>query len=267
MEVVMDRNDPLYSEGLVKLRTLKAVFNNLENAPLAVQEVSPAPKEASRETSLIEKCRDRALAEYQEHQKRAEAFHILSDRYRAIGMNDLADTYKDQARLESATTRGFQSVLKAYEKKLPDTPVQEKSKGDLDRAGQYLESYRHDRSALEEQTLQVLNAEERVQKLRADLTDHLPTHAENEQLKEAIHQRERAIRLAELEASNTALAYRGFQREIQAAELHCDTLSQSNHTELEKTGTEDRHSTPSRLNKLAVGALVYQTMKVLDHEL
>ena len=263
----MDRNDPLYSEGLVKLRTLKAVFNNLENAPFPVREVPHVQKETSRETSLLEKCRDRALAEYQEHEKRAEAFHILSDRYRAIGMDDLANTYKDQARLESATTRGFQSVLKAYEKKLPDTPVREQSRGDLKHAEQYLESYKHDGSALDEQTLQVSKAEGSVQKLQADLANHLPTHAENEQLKEAIHQRERAIRMAELEASNTALAYRGFQREIQAAEKYCDTLGQSNQKEFEKTGMEDRHSTPSRLNKLAVGALVYQTMKVLDHEL
>jgi hypothetical protein len=272
MEVVMDRNDQLYSDGLVKLRTLKALYENMKDLPrqepvaTAVQNDPP-----TREAGLLEKCRDRALAEYQEHQKRSEVFHLLCDRYRTLGLNGLADTYGDQARLENATTRGFQSVLKAYEKRLQDSQFHEVSrqvsKGDLKHAEQYLESYNHDRNALEEQTLRVLKVEETSKKLQSELTNRLPTHAEKEQLSEASHQRERFIRMAEYEASNTVLAYKGFQREIQAAERYYDALTKSNEPGLEKTGTEDRSSNPSRMNKLAMGVVVYQTLKVLDHEL
>jgi hypothetical protein len=272
MEVAMDRNDPLYSDGLVKLRTLKTLFDNLKDLPRQ-ENVVPAVQNdpPTREAGLIEKCRNRAFSEYQEHQKRSEVFHLLSDRYRTLGLNDLSDTYGDQARLESATTRGFQSVLKAYEKKLQDGQFREvrneKSKGDLKHAEQYLESYNSDRYVLEEQTLRVLKAEETIKKLQSELANRLPTHAEREQLNEAIHQRERSSRMAEYEASNTVLAYKGFQREIQAAEKNYDALTRSNQPELEKTGTDDRTSSPNRMNKLAVGVVVYQTLKVLDHEL
>ncbi len=268
----MDRNDPLYSDGLIKLRTLETLFDNSKDLPRQENVVEAVQKNPpAREAGLIEKCADRALAEYQEHQKRAEVFHILSDRYRTLGLNDLADTYGDQARLESATTRGFQSVLKAYEKKLRDAPSREvsheESKGDLKHAEQYLESYNNDRNALEEQTLRVLKLEEAIKKLQSELANHLPTHAEREQLNEVINQRERSIRMAEYEASNTVLAYRGFQRETQAAERNYDALTTSNQPELKKTGTDDHISSPSRMNKLAVGVVVYQTLKVLDHEL
>ncbi len=268
MEEAMDRNDPLYSDGVVKLRTLKTLFEGLNNIP--PQEISVAPRRdstPSREERLVEKCRDRAFDEHQEHQKRSESFHLLSDRYRELGMSNLAVTYGDQARLEGATARGFQSVLTVYEKKMPWEVSPFEAKGDLNHAEQYLESYRGDRNAFEEHTLQVSKIEETIKTLQTQLADRPPTHAEKEQLTETIHQRERAIRNAEYEASNAVLAYRGYQREMQAAERNYDALTRSQEPELEKTGTDDRSPNQNRTNKLAVGVAVYQTLKVLDHEL
>jgi len=259
----MDRNDPLYSDGVIKLRTLKTLFEGLKDIPPQEVTVTPArDNQPAREDSLIEKCRDRAFAEHQEHQKRSDSFHLLSDRYRELGMEDLAVTYGDQARLEGATARGFQSVLTAYEKKMPWEVSPLEGKGDLIHAEQYLESYRSDRNAFEDHTLQVAKLEETIRTLQKDLTNRQPTHAEKEQLIDTIRQRERAIRNAEYEASNTVLAYRGFQREIRTAEQNYDSLTRSQEPELEKTGTDGR-----RMNKLAVGVAVYQTLKVLDHEL
>lgn len=268
----MDRNDPLYSDGLVKLRTLKTLFENVKDIPQHENVVSSVRNDSpSHEDSLIVKSKDRALAEYQEHQKRSEVFHLLSDRYREVGLNDLAVTYGDQARLEGATARGFQSVLVAYEKKLQSTQNSmgnpQEAKGDLKHAEQYLESYRGDRNAFEEHTLQVAKTEEAIKTLQNEVANRLPTHAEKELLTETIRQRERAIRNAEYEANNAVMAYRGFQREIQASERNYDALTRSNEPELEKTGTDDRNPNPGRMNKLAVGVVVYQTLKVLDHEL
>lgn len=264
----MDHNDPLYSDGLVKLRTLKTLFENVKDIPQHENVVSSVRNDSpSHEDSLIVKSKDRALAEYQEHQKRSEVFHLLSDRYREVGLNDLAVTYGDQARLEGATARGFQSVLVAYEKKLHGQVNHEESKGDLKHAEQYLESYRGDRNAFQEHTLQVAKTEEAIKTLQNEVANRLPTHAEKELLSETIRQRERAIRNAEYEANNAVMAYRGFQREIQASERNYDALTRSNEPELEKTGTDDRNPNPGRMNKLAVGVVVYQTLKVLDHEL
>jgi hypothetical protein len=264
----MDRNDPLYSDGLVKLRTLKTLFENVKDIPKQENVVTSVRNDSpSREDSLIVKSKDRALAEYQEHQKRSEVFHLLSDRYREVGLNDLAVTYGDQARLEGATARGFQSVLVAYEKKLYGQVNHEGAKGDLKHAEQYLESYRGDRNAFEEHTLQVAKTEKAIKTLQNEVANRLPTHAEKELLTETIRQRERAIRNAEYEANNAVMAYRGFQREIQASERNYDALTKSTEPELEKTGTDDRNPNPGRMNKLAVGVVVYQTLKVLDHEL
>jgi hypothetical protein len=272
MEVAMDSNDLRYSDGLVKLRTLKALFNNLKDVPPLENVIAPIKAQPStRETGLLEKCRNRALDEFNDHQKRAEAFHLLSDRYRALGLNDQADAYRDQSHLERATTRGFESVLKAYEKKLENAHfrgiVSEEPKGDLERAGQYLESYNSDRKSLEENTLRVLKAGQIIQRLNAELANRPFTPAENQQFEAAAGERDRSIRMAECNAGNAALSYRGFQAETQAAAKHYDSLSHSSQADLEKTGTDDRGPGSGRMNKLALGVVVYQTLKVLDHEL
>jgi hypothetical protein len=271
MEVAMDSNDLRYSDGLVKLRTLRALFSNLKDIPRHENVMPVQADPPTREAGLLEKCRNRALDEFNDHQKRAEAFHLLTDRYQALGLNDLADAYRDQSHLEKATTRGFESVLKAYEKKLEDAQfrgvVPEEPKGDLERAEQYLESYNSDRKSLEEHTVRVLKADQTIQKLNAELVHRPLAPAEKQQFEAAVDERDRFIRMAEHSAGNAALSYRGFQAETQVAAKNYDSLSRSNHADLEKTGTDDRTPGSGRMNKLALGVVVYQTLKVLDHEL
>jgi hypothetical protein len=272
MEITMDSNDVRYSDGLVKLRTLRALFSNLKDVSPHENVIKPIEAEPpTREAALLEKCRNRALDECNDHQKKAEAFHLLSDRYRALGLKDLADTYRDQSHLERATTRGFESVLKAYEKKLENAHFRgilpEKPKGDLERAGQYLENYNRDRKSLEENTLRVLKADQNIQKLNAELANRPLNPVEKQQFGAAAAERDKSIRMAECNAGNAALSYRGFQAETQAAAKHYDSLSHSSQADLEKTGTDDRGPGSGRMGKLALGVVVYQSLKVLDHEL
>jgi hypothetical protein len=271
MQHNQDDNDPRYSDGLTRLRTLKALFENLQNprSPISVNE--PVQKEISPETRLLEKCRNRATAEYDDHQVKAHAFQMLSDRYRELGLGDVADGYKERADMEKATTRGFQSVVKAYEKKLEDAQfpglIRKEPAGDLNLAGQYLESYDGDRKAFEDHTLEVLKAEQAIKELQTRSADGPSPAAERKEVLKIEERQDRLLRMAENEALSASLSYKSFQSEIQAAEKTRDALIRSNQADLEKTGTEDRSSNPSRVNKLAVGVVVYQTLKVLDHEL
>jgi hypothetical protein len=275
MEAIMqsnqDSNDSRYSDGLVRLRTLRALFSNLQDPQPSIRADEPIPKEIPLETRLLEKCRNRALAEYNDHQVKAHAFHMLSDRYRELGLDDVADGYRERADMEHATTRGFESVVKAYEKKLEDAQfrefIREEPAGDLERAGQYLESYNGDHKAFEDHTLQVLKAEQSIKELQVQLSNSPSTSIARKQVQEIEDRQDRLMRMAENEALSASVSYKSFQSEIKAAEKTYDALSRLNRADLEKTGTEGRSSNPSRINKLAVGVVAYQALKVLDHEL
>jgi len=237
--------------------------------------VIPAPSQPhvrnkiSPETALIEKGRDKAFSECSNHEVKAEAFQMLSERYRSLGLDDFANAYTDRARLESAATRGFQSVLKAYDKKLEDLGrrvIPNGPRGDLEHAEQYLGSYKGDRTAFSEHTLEVLEAEQTLRRLKPRIVEReLTSFERKQQFEEAASQRDRFMRAAEAEATNAALSYKGFQSEIQAAEKNYEALSRAKQTE---TGLEDSpKDSQRRINRLAVGVVVSQTLKVIDHEM
>src|SRR5262249_46104494 len=135
-----DRNARRYFEGLIELTTLQALHHNLiaKSHEHARQDVSTAINrdhgsktqigagkpdnqvKPSSEIILDEKGRDRARAEYDAHQVKTEAFAMLGDSYRRFANEFLAHTYYERARLESASARGFDTVIKAYDKKLED---------------------------------------------------------------------------------------------------------------------------------------------------
>jgi hypothetical protein len=268
---IQESDDPRYTDGLVRLRTLEALHSDLDAEPQsrAVPVRSDPPGRNQSETVLIEKGRNRAFAEYGDHQAKAEAFLMLAERYKALGLDAQANAYNDQARLESATTRGFQAVVKAYDKKLEDLGFHGAANkaGSLDTARQHLERYYGDYKALEEHTLEVLAAEKTLQVLEPKLVDRTATSAERKQFREALEQRNRFERMAEKEALNAALSYKNFGSEIQSVEKRYDELSHSNQDDLEKTGIEDSPTKSQRMNRLAVGVVVCQALKVIDHEL
>jgi hypothetical protein len=268
---IQESDDPRYTDGLVKLRTLGALHDGLDAEPQihAVPVHSDQPGQKKSESVLIEKCRNRAFAEYGDHQVKAEAFLMLSERYKALGLDAQANAYNDQARLESATTRGFQSVVKAYDKKLEDLGFHEVANkaGSLDTARQHLERYDCDRRAFEEHMLRVEKAEETLQALEPKLVDRTATPDERKQFREALYQRNRFERMVENDALNAAQSYKSFGSEIQLVEQSYDALSHSTRDDLEKTGIEDSPTNSQRMNKLSLGVIVCQTLKVIDHEL
>jgi hypothetical protein len=212
MQHNQDSNDPRYSDGLTRLRTLRALCENLQDAPPSISVNEPVQKDVSPETKLLEKCRNRASAEYDDHQVKAIGYRMLADRYRELGLNNVADGYRERADMENATTRGFQSVVKAYEKKLEDAQfrgfIRKEPAGDLNLAGQYLESYHSDRKAFEDHTLEVLKAEQAIKELQVQSANAPSSSAERKQVLEIEDRQDRLLRMAENEALSASLSYK-----------------------------------------------------------
>jgi hypothetical protein len=222
----------------------------------------------SEKVILLEKSRNKALIEHDSHELKAEAFQILSARYRASGLEIQADAYTDHAQMESATTRGFQAVIDAYNQKLEGCGIKKAGgeerpiSNNLEAIEQNLERYNTSYSKCWEHTLQVLESDGMLQKLQSVLVDRSLTVAEKEQFKEAANQRDKFIRLAEKEALSAAESYKSFQSEIQSAEKAFDI-----HSRALKDNPLNPARSEQRRKSIATGMIVYQTLKVMDREL
>jgi len=254
-----DRHARRYFEGMVQLSTLKALHHNLiaqsfqragqeaafaavnrddhEGKAQTVAGETASPVKASSEVALIERVRNRALAEYDAHHAKTESFSLLGDRYRELGDDRMARTCHERARLQSAAARGFDTAVKAYDKKLEDLGIAKPTKEvcpdfqssfrGLEHAERYLKDYKNGYAMLRNHTDRVLENESRTQKLEAACA-RLPLHTvEHQQLKEAVDRGEKLKWLAEAEAFDTVGSYKNFQREIASAEKAYEALSRA----------------------------------------
>lgn len=285
----MDEKARRYSEGLAKLGELRALHRSLnsqqlENGGISIKENSLTgnaivKKKTSLEIELLEKGRNRAFEEYNDHRIKTEAFITLAGRYRALGLETQANAYNERGHLEDAATKGFQAVLDAYDKKLDGlgavkTPKEAPKSlnmtyGNLQSAERFLEGYTSDISVCCAHTLEVLKAEELLKKLETDQAARELTPTEQKQIEMATNQRDRFVRMAEREALNAAVSFKHFQKEVQSVEKSYDSFSRvltGNHSP-EQSQDPSPAGSESRMNRLAVGMVVCQTLKVLDREL
>lgn len=282
-----DANSRLYFEGLAKLSNLKANLSSLSSLsnvqPQEPHQTAPHESLKSDETILLENNRSRALIEHDSHELKADTFQILAGRYRAIGLDVQADLYDERTQMEKATTRGFQSVIEAYDKKLEDSgfrtivtkePVRlDTIQTDLETAEGHLKDYNSSYSKCWEHTLQVLEYQGSLQRLELRLRGGSFSTAEKELFKESADQRAKYMRLAEKEAICAAESYKGFRQKIQLADKAYDVLNRRSPGMTSEMRGDDRSNSDGsthserRMNKLAVGMVVCQTLKVLDREL
>lgn len=283
LDKVQARNTRRYYEGLVKLSALKVLHQNLiapswhragQNVSTSfksdhearTQTVATEPAnrlKSSAEITLIEKGRNRAQVEYQAHHAKAEAFGLLGDRYRELSSDRLAHEYHERARLESASARGFDTVIKAYDKKIEDlgdtrltqeSPDSRTSFRSLEQADRYLEDYNSGYAKVCNHTRRLLANERTIQRLEAACASRPQSAVEHKLLKDAVDHGEKLKSLAETEAFNAVASYRNFQKEIESAEKAYDVLSRiltGNPAELasasvqgENSGNKDRLQTP-----------------------
>ncbi len=281
-----------YFEGLAKLGELRARYRELNGQQLEglsnreavnppVAGFSP-PKKASLEIELLEKGRARALEEFNGHQVKAEAFQLISGRYRELGLESQSDAYLERGQLESAASRGFQAVLEAYDRKLSESGIDKRPSEipqnlhmayrSLDMAGRFLDGSKSDYGVCCDHTIQVLRAEETLKKLESNLVNRPLTPVEKEQFGKAAAERDRFMRMAEREAINSAVAFEHFRSEIQSAEQAHNAFSRTLTPESNPEQTRELQeplpaASESRMNRLAAGMVVCQALKVLDREL
>ena len=226
-------------------------------------------KQIPSEVTLTEKGRNRALDEFIDHQIKAEGFLMLAGRYKLLGLEIHADSYNEQARMETATTRGFQAVIKAYDRKLEDLGIRRitreesvstnQNRRNLQYADLEAGSQNSDPSKFYRHTEEVRKVEETLQKLEVKLAAGGLTPLEKKQFGEAVDRRERGMWRAEKEAFSIAASRIHPQLENQTAEKIGDMPGRS--------GSNNPAKSRRRMNRLATGVIISQTLKVLDHEL
>jgi hypothetical protein len=281
-----------YSEGLAKLGELRARYRELNGQQLEGPSDRDAanlsaegftrPRKTSLEIELLEKGRARALEEFNGHQVKADAFQMLSGRYRELGLESQSDAYHERGQLESAASRGFQAVLEAYDRKLSESGIEKRPSEipknlhmayrSLDMAERFLDGSKSDYGVCCDHTIQVLRAEETLKKLESDLINRPLAPVEKEQFGKAAAERDRFMRMAEREAINSAVAFEHFRSEIQSAEQAHNAFSRAlmHESSAEQTQVLQEPlpaASESRMNRLAVGMVVCQALKVLDREL
>src|SRR5437867_3003511 len=254
-----DRQARRYFEGMVQLSTLKALHHNLiaqsfqragheaacaavnrddhEGKAQTVAGETASPVKASSEIALIERVRNRALAEYDTHHAKTESFSLLGDRYRELGNDRMARTCHERARLESAAARGFDTAVKAYDKKLEDLGIAKPAKEvcpdfsgsfrGLEHAERYLKDYDNGYAMVRNHTRRVMENETRIQRLEAACASRPQPAVEHQLLKDAVDRGEKLKWLAEAEAFDTVGSYKNFQKEIASAEKAYDALSRA----------------------------------------
>ena len=259
LDMTEDRHARRYFEGLVKLSTLKALHHNLiaqsferagqdaafaavnrddhESKAQTVAGETASPVKVSSEIALIERVRNRALAEYDAHHAKTESFSLLGDRYRELGNDRMARTCHERARLESAAARGFDTAVKAYDKKIEDLDIAKPTKEvcpdfrssfrGLEHAERYLKDYDNGYAMVRNHTRRVMENETRIQRLEAACASRPRPAVEHQLLKDAVDRGEKLKWLAEAEAFDTVGSYKNFQKEIASAEKAYDALTRA----------------------------------------
>ena len=183
---------------------------------------------SSLEMTLAAKGREKALIEQNDHRAKAAAFSMLGDRCRELGMGNNARTYEARARLEEANIRGFEGVVKGYDRKLEDMGVRtsareqpetlESSLHRLERAEKHLEDYNKAHAAAMVAVRQMRELEETIQRLNLE-------SAEPSRIEEVLYQRDVTAALAEKEALAAAQSYMSYQEDVCLARKAYDSLS------------------------------------------
>ena len=247
LERTRDKYARRYFEGHIELSNLRAVHYNLaaqssmragrepESNPGPVTRPPVIRAKASLEIALSERGRNRAVSEREAHHAKAAAFAMLADRSHELGMERRARAYEARASLETASARGFDGVIRGYDKKLEDLGVREKTREDpaslqnsldrLERAQRYLEDCNKSHAQAMDHLRRCRQIETDIETLEKDSVDQPSKPEGREKIEEAIYQRDTVSALAEKEALAAARCYRDFRHEVQAAHKSYETLS------------------------------------------
>jgi hypothetical protein len=244
-----------YDEGAAALAKLIAAAHIINNQE---PRIDPAhtngfhaerttPGKFSEENALLNS-RDIFREKLMEHEAKHEAYLMLSERCKSSGLESDSNAYNVRAQMETATSQGFQAVMKTCDKKLEDLGIHQNAEKPqklnyyLEAAERHLEEHKNSYVISSVYIQQVADNGKIVQQFDADKNTRSLSPDEMKQFAAALHQRDSYMTLAEQEAFKSGVSYKRFQFEINSAERSYEGLS------LEKQAAvinHDSHELPS----------------------
>ncbi len=186
------------------------------------------------EQKMLSKSRYIFQAEFYDHDAKCEAFLILSEQYKALGMEDEANVYNARAKMENATSQGFQAAIDACGKRLEELGYQQKSNDpdfsdSLKSAKGHIEEHKNAYVIASVYTQQVADSEKAIQELEANKSIRPLTPEETNNLDALIQHQKECKRLAEREAHLSADKYKSFQLNLSSANKALEILRLDKH--------------------------------------
>ncbi len=243
-----------YEEGkaeLAKLITaahiLKSQERNAAHIPENLQSERTIPGKFSEENSLLNS-RNIFHEKLIEHEAKRDAYLMLSNDYKSLGLEGDAKAYETRAQMEAMTAQGFQVVKKSCDKELEKLGIQQNAekprtlKNYLEAAQRHLEEHKNSHAISSVYIQQVADSRTIIQHFETNKNIRLLSPDEMKQFSAALHQRDSCMTLAEQESIKAVISYRKFQVEMNSAERSYEGLSR------EKESAEiyhDSHESPS----------------------
>ncbi len=244
-----------YEEGkaeLVKLITAAHILKSQERNAMHVlenpQSERAIPGKYSEENALLNS-RNIFHEKLIEHEAKRDAYLMLSNNYKSLGLEGDANAYETRAQMEATTAQGFQAVKKSCDKELEELGIQQTAekprtlKNYLEAAQRHLEEHKNSHAISSVYIQQVADSRTVIQQFETDKNIRLLSPDEMKQFSAALHQRDSCMTLAEQESIKAAVSYKHFQAEMGSAERSFEGLGR------EKQSTainHDSHESPSR---------------------
>jgi hypothetical protein len=191
------------------------------------------PGKFSEENALINS-RNIFHEKLMEHEAKCDAYLMLSNQYKSLGLEGDANAYEICARMEATTARGFHAVAKSSDKDLEQFGIQQNTE-----KPRTLNSHAIGSVYIQ----QVADNRTIIQHFETDKNIHLLSPNEMKQYSAALHQRDSYMTLAEQESVKAAVSYKKFQVEMNSAERSYEGLSREKQS---ATINHDLHESLSR---------------------
>jgi hypothetical protein len=246
-----------YEEGkaeLAKLITAAHILKThelstgvaLANSPHAEREHT-LPGKFSEENALLNS-REIFHEKLLEHDAKCEAYLRLSEHYNSLGLESDSKAYQVRAQMETATSQGFQAVMKSCDKKLKDLGIHQIAEKPqslnhhLEMAQRYLEDHKNSHAISSVYIQQVADNRQVIQQFETDEGIRALSPEEMKQFAATLHQRDSYVALAEQESIKAAVSYKSFQDELDCAERFYEGLNREKQSAAIK---HDSHEPPS----------------------
>ncbi len=233
------QNDPVnsrYEEGKASLARLITAAHMLRSSEQEMAYVHKngthsdraIPEKFSEENTLLDS-RDIFREKLMEHEARHDAYLMLSNQYKSLGLESDASAYETRAQLEAATAGGFRAVAKSCDKELESFGIQNTEKPRslnyrLEAAQRHLEEHKNSHAISSVYIRQVSDSQTIIQQFETEKTISFLSPYEMKQYSAALDQRDAYMTLAEEAAIKAAVSYRKFQVEVNSAEQSYESL-------------------------------------------